>query len=161
MMEISYPFSGKSLWNEPSLSAELASKKNEAFENRMPNKYPEEKREADEMEVPRAEKGTEEFFKILREYKTVKWTYTVYRKLFIVPLEFRNWEVPHSIAAENMPVFCAGTAYFKSEKDGILTVRADNYTGHYEVPPKRASSDIMEAWSSNKIIVHPDPRENW
>lgn len=101
--------------------------------------------------VPREQKGSVGFGTLLRQCGDtgVKWAYTVHRELFIIPQTWGPNEVPHSFAAQNLPVFCAGFASLAGD-----TVTVDNWTGHYQVPALRAPSDIVEAWAGCGFVVH-------
>lgn len=142
-MEISFPFNAT---NQSDRSVLPSTK---AFLNKNAPDYPNEKQRADQLGVPRAEKGSAEFLPLLQTYRHVKWAYTVFRKLHITPENFKREEIPHSIAAGNSPVFCAGLAEFR---DG--TVYVNNWTGHYRVEADRAASDIIEAWAGCGLVVH-------
>ena len=141
-MEISYPF------NVTRVSDGFVIPSTKAFPNQHAG-YHLEKEAADRLGVQRAEKGTPEFTTMVTSYPSVKWAYTVHRKLYVVPENFGHHEVPHSIAGANMPVFCAGIAEHKAG-----TVKVNNWTGHYKVERQRAEADILEAWADSGFVVH-------
>ena len=76
-MEISFPFNAT---NQSDRSVLPSTK---AFLNKNAPDYPIEKQRADQLGVPRAEKGSAEFLPLLQTYRHVKWAYTVFRKLHI------------------------------------------------------------------------------
>jgi|EndMetStandDraft_4_1072995.scaffolds.fasta_scaffold10426_4 hypothetical protein len=141
-MKISYPFN---VTNDDG-SVLPATK---AYLNINCSSYALEKEHADKLGVPRALKGTPLFKLLLEKCESVKWAYTVHRELYVTPENYGSHEVPHSIAAGNMPVFCAGIAKCNS---GSVTV--DNWTGHYRVAGVRAEEDIRLAWAGCGVDVH-------
>jgi hypothetical protein len=143
-MNISFPFNVTNVRTGEVLAA------TRAFHNQNTGSYKQEREEADRRGVPRAKKGDGQFGQFIKEHRNVKWTYTVYRELYIVPERFGLDEVPHSIASANLPVFCAGIAEWRA--GDVVTV--NNWTGHYQVPSARAASDIIEAWADSGFTVH-------
>lgn len=145
-MDISYPF------NVTNTRTGEVIESTRAFHNRYAAGYSQELEEATRYGVARAKKHTQEFAATIRNFTFVKWAYTVYRELYVVPERVGTYEVPHSIAAGNQPVFCGGFAEY--QKGDIVMV--NNWTGHYRVPSTRAASDIVEAWADSGFTPHVD-----
>lgn len=138
-MKISYPF------NVTNQTDGSVLPQTRAFHNQHAAGYDAELAECQHLNVPRVCKSDLDAFVELVDSRGpigVKWAYTVYRELFIVPQMWGSYEPPHAYAASGLPVFCAGFA--RKEGDN-LTV--DNWTGHYQVPSARAITDIQEAFS--------------
>lgn len=145
-MKISFPF------NVTNIKTGEVLPQTKAFDNKHAIGYEVELEHARRLGVPRAKKGSDGFMPLLCAYPLgVKWAYTVFRELYIVPEFFKRDEIPHSIAAANHPVFCAGLAFY-AENGNVVTV--NNWTGHYQVPVVRAKSDILEAWADCGCAVH-------
>jgi hypothetical protein len=141
--EISYPFNG--VFNKGT-SDEYFYIKSEAFFNLKWKNYLFEKEMAEQLKIKPALKGTPEFKKILQSGKEIKWAYTIYRELFIVPAVVGYFEVPHSIAASGKPVFTAGFGRWSGE-----VLELDNWTGHYRASGCSGRLHLEDAWRDTEI----------
>lgn len=144
--EISYPFNG--VFNKGQEN-ERKDVKSQAFFNLHAGDYEKEKADAEVLGVKPLLKGTPEFTALLQSKRSIKWVYTIYRELYIVPERhlITQVEIPHSIASSSKPLFIAGFGDWN--KDGILEL--NNWTGHYEATANSARLHLEDAWKHSGI----------
>jgi hypothetical protein len=142
-VKISYPFNG--VFNKDE-RIETFHLKSRAFFNLNEKEYVFEKEEFRKLGIEPALKGTSKFIELLQSRKSIKWAYTIYRELFIVPECFGKYEVPHSIAADGKPVFGAGLGQWEGDK-----LELNNWTGHYLVSRTSARLHLEDAWRDSGI----------
>ncbi len=95
-----------------------------------------------EFKVPRKTLGEDGFHELLRDCGAdgVKWVYTIYHQLYIVPCRVRldesqelspenSFEPPHTFAADNQPCLCAGEARYDAQSEKVTVT---NHSGHYK-----------------------------
>ncbi|MFD1215021.1 MULTISPECIES: hypothetical protein [Microbulbifer] len=141
-MKISYPFNVTNQRTGQVIEHTIA------FNNRNSSSFQGEITECTKLGVPRAKLGDPNFKEVVDYWARaggVKWVYTVFKELYVIPAMFHGgYEPPHSYAAANAPVFCAGFADFDPEVPNQLNV--NHWSGHYQPSPNSLNYYLAVAW---------------
>ncbi len=117
--------------------------------------YQQEVLECRKLQVPRAKLGDADFKQLVNAWSPmlkggIKWVYTVYRELYVIPASFKRHEPPHSYAAGNSPVFTAG---FADQGESVNQLNINNWSGHYKPSNASLQHHIAASWGKSDYQI--------
>ena len=141
-MKISYPFNMRPFLpraNQEYSDLSHFEGSTRAFFNKYPSSYAAELLHSQQVGIFPIKKGTAEFDVWVSSGASMKWVYTVYRKLYIAVGV--SGTASHAVIARGLPVYSAGMACWNN-----YTLEISAYTGHYQTSLYSLRSHAYEAW---------------